>query len=610
MKTSRDRGEYGSHFREETPRTGTRGGMTLRVWFALARSVCIALAVVVLASPLFAENHAVLIGVKEYQADEKLNLEGPVNDVMALRETLGKYGFSPQNITSLTDSQATKENILKALRALRVTTKPGDFIFVYFSGHGTSTFDRGASEAGIQQAYGMEIGDSSGALVPYDANEDPNLVLKTLLIGRRDLKPIFLDLDKNRKLFVVFDACFSGNTVRGIRRKTCVPKFADVFAGMAPPAFQGSRKESYPYRNVIYLSAARENEMAGDETAPSRTVDGKAHGVLTDALLRGLRGEADTNHDGVITYLELYDYVRKRVNMLDYDLSQAQTPQLLPQPEEAKDFALSSPVFGYQGPIESSIPKPRSRDSVLRVGFDGDQVASSLSPHLSPLLCRGAKSGCVEIVKDGYDLLVQGRVKMPGYPVVFPSGDMLYMAEDAADLKALLEHFVKVKEIIGLTNPDQTFNVRVTANDGRTLFFNGEALSLTIESERDAWLLILNIDPQNFIGIHRPDEEIESAFIRKNMPFRLSSGIISPPLGCEFMKVIAFLDKRDAERFVRFATGSSVGYIDPGGKQFLRFREMLESSTKDRSGWAEAIIPVVTQARRRTDEAGAERGGP
>ncbi len=599
MLTSQDRAEDCLQDGKGTAGPRMNEKPVSRVPFVLSRAICVALLFVVWASPVFAENHALLIGINRYQSADVSPLQGPVNDVAALKETLLKYGFSPPNVTTLVNSQATKEGILGAFRKLKAVTKPGDFIFAYFSGHGTSAYAPETNDEGVRQAYGVEIGESSGALVPYDAkiSRDPTATLKSLIVGRRDLKPLLLDLDKDRKLFVAFDSCFSGNTIRAVR-KSGLRKFVDVFGGMPSPVFQGSKKEPYPYKNVIYLSAAKENEAATDETDPSLTIDKKEHGVLTDALLRGLRGEADTNHDGVITYLELYEYVKRRISIRNYTLSQAQTPQLLPLSEDVKDISLASPVFGFTGHLPSGgNERPRPPDSVLRVRLEGDQTASPLPSLLSPLLCRGAKKGCIEIVKDEYDLLIQDRSKTVGYPVLFPSGDTLYTAEKVADLKALLERFVKVKEIIGFSNPDQTFNVRVSANEGRTLFFDGEVMSVRIETERDAWLVVLNIDPENYIGIHRPDKNVESSFVRKNLPLRLASGRISPPLGCEFMKVIAFLDKKDAERFVGLAAGIADGYIDPGGEQFLRFREALESSTRDRSGWAEAIIQVVTRAR-------------
>jgi len=40
---------------------------------------------------------------------------------------------------------------------------------------------------------------------------------------------------------------------------------------------------------------------------------GEGHGVFTYFLLKGLGGEADTNHDGVVTAGELFNYLKQSV---------------------------------------------------------------------------------------------------------------------------------------------------------------------------------------------------------------------------------------------------------------------------------------------------------
>ncbi|MBF0118556.1 MAG: caspase family protein [Desulfobacterales bacterium] len=84
--------------------------------------------------------HAVLIGIKEYQLPRLNNLKGTVNDVISIKEMLmANYGFESSNIKTLIDNQATRSSILEATNNLKLTTKPNDFVFIYFSGHGTSS---------------------------------------------------------------------------------------------------------------------------------------------------------------------------------------------------------------------------------------------------------------------------------------------------------------------------------------------------------------------------------------------------------------------------------------------------------------------------------------
>src|SRR5262249_49065275 len=80
---------------------------------------------------------------------------------------------------------------------------------------------------------------------------------------------------------------------------------AQATPSVSQPTHMGTPKEPYPYKNLIYISAADETQPAKD-LASQESVYGKAHGALTDVLLLGLNGAADTNHDQTITYQELY----------------------------------------------------------------------------------------------------------------------------------------------------------------------------------------------------------------------------------------------------------------------------------------------------------------
>ncbi|MCP4108871.1 MAG: caspase family protein, partial [Desulfobacteraceae bacterium] len=156
-----------------------------------------------------AANHALLIGIGSYPGLSAMQqLEGPPFDVESLRNVLEKsFGFPPANVTTLVNGQASRTGILNALDNLVPATKPDDFIFLYFSGHGTSSYDPDRKEWGLDPL--------SGALMPSDfkTGEIKDMVAQ-LIIGTRDIKPRLMKLDKDRRILAVFDACFSELTVR------------------------------------------------------------------------------------------------------------------------------------------------------------------------------------------------------------------------------------------------------------------------------------------------------------------------------------------------------------------------------------------------------------
>ncbi len=269
-----------------------------------------------------AENHALLIGIGNYK---QRTLEGPAYDVAALTEVLIKhYDFKRTNVRTLVNREAGKFRILSEMQRLVQMSRPGDRVFIYYSGHGTSRRD---------ELLSLPLPHASGALVPADFKWDSNQSIETqmsqLIVGRRDLRPILAQLDQDRQVLVVFDTCFSGNTVRGIGepKLSAVNRYMPLYSKNVFSAEQhiGSFAENlkpdepYPYQNTFYISASTENETAKDIRADLLylypTIDGNPHGVLTDSLLRVLGGQTpvDTDNDGRWSQIELYKAVRSEV---------------------------------------------------------------------------------------------------------------------------------------------------------------------------------------------------------------------------------------------------------------------------------------------------------
>ena len=248
----------------------------------------------------YAENHALLIGIGNYK---QRTLEGPAYDVQSLSKMLlSHYDFSEKNVRTLVNQEAGKSRILSEMQRLVKISRPGDRVFIYFSGHGTSRRD---------DLLSLPLPHASGALVPADFKWDSNQSIETqlsqLIVGKRDLRPIFEKLDRDRQVLVVFDTCFSGNTVRGVGEpglagvNRYIPlESKSVFSDEQHIGnFTENLKpdEPYPYRNIFYISASTENETAKDIRTDLLylypTIDGNPHGVLTDSLLRVL-GRTDT----------------------------------------------------------------------------------------------------------------------------------------------------------------------------------------------------------------------------------------------------------------------------------------------------------------------------
>jgi uncharacterized caspase-like protein len=295
-----------------------------------------------------AENHALLIGIGKYK---QRTLEGPPFDVAALAAILiAQYDFPAENIHTLVNEEAVRLRILDEIELLTRRTRPGDRIFIYFSGHGTSRRD---------EILALPLPHSTGAIVPADFNGNPDQsvekLLSQLIIGKRDLRPTLERLDRDREVLMVFDTCFSGNTVRamGAPETANSSRYLRLDSKSVFAAEQDignfeenlNPKDPYPYRNIFYISASTENEVATDIRRNNLhlypTIDGNPHGVLTDALLRVLAGQrpVDTNNDGQWSQIELYSAVKSEVKRRF-----KQTPQALPR-EGARADRLYSRTF-------------------------------------------------------------------------------------------------------------------------------------------------------------------------------------------------------------------------------------------------------------------------
>src|SRR5258708_467580 len=101
-------------------------------------------------------NHTLFIDIDAYTLVNPLGYA--CNDASAVAEALtGKFGFLPDNVSLLKDSEATLGNIRSRFMQFATMTDHDDRILIFFAGHGhTTTGKRG------------EV----GFLVPVDGTPD------------------------------------------------------------------------------------------------------------------------------------------------------------------------------------------------------------------------------------------------------------------------------------------------------------------------------------------------------------------------------------------------------------------------------------------------------
>ena len=229
--------------------------------------------------------YAVIIGIGDYQ-DDRLDLQFTVNDAQGLYDVLTdpRYGGVPKDhITLLLDQEATDRSIKRAMGTwLCRQAKKDDTVIIYYSGHG-------APEG--EDTY----------WVTYDADIDDlfSTALNSTTIAD------MLDKIESERVITFLDSCYSASTVQKTDRTR------DLQRGIPWDKFSGKGR--------LVISASDGKQL-------SLELEKYQHGVFTYYLLKGLKGQADENHDGVIAVDEIWDYVKYQVAETARKAGNPQTP--------------------------------------------------------------------------------------------------------------------------------------------------------------------------------------------------------------------------------------------------------------------------------------------
>ncbi|HSF25135.1 MAG TPA: caspase family protein [Blastocatellia bacterium] len=250
--------------------------------------------------------HLLAVGVNQY-ANAGYNLKYAAADVRAFAEEVERQqrklgGYGQIEVTTLLDKDATKANILHALRRLAGSSdkppegapavlekiraaEPEDAVIVFYAGHGT---------AQEQRFY----------LIPHDLGylgartELDEAGLKTILshsVSDLELENACEGIDAGHLLMVI-DACNSGQALEA-EEKRRGPMNSKGLAQLA-------------YEKGMYILTAAQSYQAAMEA------EQLGHGYLTYALVEeGLKSAAADNlpKDGQVVLREWLDYATDRV---------------------------------------------------------------------------------------------------------------------------------------------------------------------------------------------------------------------------------------------------------------------------------------------------------
>ena len=222
--------------------------------------------------------HRLCVGINEYQLPA-YNLGAAAKDAKDVFAALEQYCVGPENRfgsvagTLLTNKQATRAGVLKAIGEIRKAAKPGDLVVLLFAGHGIKQ---------QEEFY----------LMTHEA--DPSTSLKGKSLSGDDLRQALSEMEC--PVLLIMDACHSARGVKAFRPATddLTRSLTDDSAG------------------VTVLAAAMAHEVA------SATQE---NGHFTAAFLKALqlgKGVPFDPHEHVLythhIYSVVFSEVRKATN--------------------------------------------------------------------------------------------------------------------------------------------------------------------------------------------------------------------------------------------------------------------------------------------------------
>jgi len=227
---------------------------------------------------------ALLVGINRY-ATPGCDLRGCVNDALNMRKLLITNGYQAENITLLTDAEATGKRVMSTLAQLIRSAAAGDRLAYWHSSHGTRVQDRNGDEASGQ--------DSVLCCHDFDWSDPSTYILDDWMAAT------LLGLDPDATITIGADACHSGTANRDVRcRARYLPppfrtaaRVRPLFASLLPHPQDNHDDGTEPtrlpdQRGLIFISGCRDDQTSADSDFGAGAPGGQYQGAMTASILR------------------------------------------------------------------------------------------------------------------------------------------------------------------------------------------------------------------------------------------------------------------------------------------------------------------------------------
>ena len=351
--------------------------------------VLLLLALLVSGSSAFATQRALLVGVSELvNQPQALWLQAPRNDVMLMRDALQKQGFAAADITVLADGVSgaalpESQAIHEALGRLLAQSRSGDFVLLYFSGHGTRLRD-------VAKRYQEPDGLSENFLA-RDVRGTPGS--DNVLTG--DLRDADFDawiqafLARNVFVASIFDTCSANSMTRSAADTPATTegagddevrwrglRTAQLLGAPGPAARTAVARpvvtDPVPRARYVALFASESHQITPELRLPRKSRNARPQGLLTWAVVEALGRRP-------ATWRELFDGVLSVYPPVIDELAQRFPTRELPSP--VAEGNLDAPLFANRAQAASTRPVWRAQRSGDTLTLQAGQLDGLVAQH-------------------------------------------------------------------------------------------------------------------------------------------------------------------------------------------------------------------------------------
>lgn len=252
--------------------------------------------------------YAVVIGVSDYKFNDAglTDLDFADDDAKSfydfLVDTKGG-GFSSDDVLLMMNEQATLSGVRSSLDRFLTKAEPTDLVYFFLAGHGTP--DPYAPQNLYFLLHDSKVAD-----------------MKNTALNMDELRRIINTRLRAKRMVFFLDTCHSaGVSDKGLVSIPDEKKRDITISSSKNIVNQYAVSQLYNREGRSVLTSSDVSETSGESKKW-----GGGHGVFTFALMEGLKGEADSNNDKVVTVEELFIYVRDKVRL---ETAGKQNPQAL-----------------------------------------------------------------------------------------------------------------------------------------------------------------------------------------------------------------------------------------------------------------------------------------